>query len=253
VNADPSCSFTASIDTYFERGLSPESAHALYGHIPTCAGCRRRYDRRLVLASLLPGSMGPKARLRTSLDVPSVPRTAPRWWATAAAALAVAACLALFARSRSHDDASFHERGATRTSGPRLEVYRLNGPSPRYVTDIVANREELAFAYTNPTAKKRLLVFAVDEHRHVYWYYPAWTVPDERPIAVPIVATRESVELKEGVKHDFDAQLLRLYGVFTDEPMTTTEVEDKLAAMPVLPPRLDWAGTLETSQELEVH
>ena len=253
MNPTTPCSRTVMVDTYFDHGLPPPEAHALYEHIPACASCRERYNRQLVLESLLPESTGPKARLRTTLDIPAsrTVLTSRRWWGPAAAVLAMAACALLFVR-RPRDDAGFHARGDATSLAPRLDVYRLQGSAPSYVVDVVGRQDELAFTYTNPTGKKRVLVFAVDEHRHVYWYYPAWTRADETVTSIPIVTTREPVELKEGVTHDFDTSRVRIYGVFTDEAMTTREVEARLAKAPPLTTKLDWPNTLETSTELEV-
>jgi hypothetical protein len=163
--------------------------------------------------------------------------------------LAAAACLVLTLRPRGDD--GFAARGNALAEGPSFEVYRLRGGSA-LATDAVAADDELAFAYTNPDAKKYLLVFALDEERHVYWYYPAWTNADETPAAVAIEPTRKLLELGEGIRHSFRGRHLRIYALWSDERMTTREVEARLTDGGSLPERLGWSGTVERSRALEV-
>ena len=245
------CAQEAAVDAHFDAGLAPDEEHALRLHLPTCARCTRRYERHLALEAITPGALGAKERLRRGLPLPpatvqtgeAVP-LAPRrrrWLGPAAGVLALAAAMLLFLRRPPPGDDAFHARGGAEpsaSSSPRLELYRLEGPRSSVVAGSIGRDDELAFAYANPAGKRRLLVFGVDEHRHVYWYHPAWTRPEDNPSAVSILARSDLVELKEGVSHAYDGRQLRVYGLFTDEALTTRDVEARIAAEPALTPRL---------------
>ena len=86
-------------------------------------------------------------------------------------------------------------------------------------------------AYRNGCGKRRLLVFAVDERRRVYWYHPAWTDGSARPRAINISAQPGLHELPEAVAHRFAGRRITVYGVFTDEPLAVTRVEQLVGAL----------------------
>jgi hypothetical protein len=244
------CTFSESVDAHFDRGLTPAREHALRAHLPACALCKRRYERQMLLEALTGPSSAAKARIRRGLPIAAAWR---RWVTPVAGAMALAACALLFlGRSRSE---GFHARGQSETpaAAPRVEVYRVTpGAPPTRIADAIGRSDELAFAYANPTGKKRLLVFAADEHRHVYWYFPAWTRPDDDPMAVPIVATSDLVELKEAVAHPFDADRVVLHAIFTDDAPTARSVEKRIAEAPPLAATIGFEEAIETSKRLEV-
>lgn len=256
------CTFRDAVDAHFDGGLPPAEEHELRLHLPTCEACTRRYERHLILEAVTPDALGPKARLRRGLPLPAPEAATPavtplrRWIGPAAGVLALAACLLLFLRRPPQDNAGFHARGqeigSTKAAAPELEIYRLVDGGGRVVEGAVGRGDELAFAYKNPSGKKRILVFGVDEHRHVYWYHPAWTRPEDTPLAVTIRPASELVELEEGIAHDLDGRSLRIYALFTDEALTVKDVEATVAARPVLAPALDIPNAVEVSRLLEV-
>jgi hypothetical protein len=68
-------------------------------------------------------------------------------------------------------------------------------------------------------------VYGVDEHRHVYWYYPAWSNPSDDPHAIavdPGVALRE---LPEAIRHEIDGHELTIHAVFLDHDTSVRQVE----------------------------
>jgi hypothetical protein len=248
------CSHLPSVDRHFAGQLSPDEERVLRGHMPECAACTRRYERHLLVESVMP-SMDAKDRLRRGIPFPS--RQRARWLAPAAGVLALAACALIYVKSRPHEP-EFQARGRDEApmAGPRLAIYRLAPPAPPTpVVDSIARGDELAFAYANPpgeTARKHLMVFAVDEQRRVYWYYPAWTRAEDDPVAVAIDVSGQLVELREGVVHPFDVGRIRLYAIFTDQAPTTREVEARVAVSPPLAPVLGLPSAVETSRILEV-
>jgi hypothetical protein len=85
--------------------------------------------------------------------------------------------------------------------------------------------DELAFAYANPGGYEKLMVFAVDEHRHVYWYQPEWSNQADDPHALSITPGADVREIPSAVSHSFDGGALTLFAVFTNEDLTVRGVE----------------------------
>jgi hypothetical protein len=100
------------------------------------------------------------------------------------------------------------------------------GEKPVALGEVMRASDELAFAFDNPASARHLLIFGVDEHRHVYWYHPAWVNPATTPTAVAIPGGRH--ELPEAVSHDLDGGVLTLYAVFANEAVSVRELERAL-------------------------
>jgi hypothetical protein len=205
----------ALIDRHFAGELGQSDEARLRSHLPECAECRQRYRRHLLLERLDPRAAGPKARLARSLGLRR-PRRPWGVWLGAPTLAAVAAMAMVVLAGRS----GFVPRGG---HGPAaLEVYHASG---KRVDGSIRVSEELAFAYRNPGKKSRLLVFGVDEHQHVFWYYPAWTKPAEDPVAVPIEGDAALHELREAIAQPLDGQRLRVIAWFLDEPLSVKRAE----------------------------
>jgi hypothetical protein len=134
--------------------------------------------------------------------------------------------------ARALPDPEFQQRGGkvAKSATPELQVFRLRPGEPsRPVVDAIKIKDELAFAYRNPGEAKYLLVFGIDEHKHVYWYYPAWLDPEKKPMAVKIVSDDDSHELPEAITHALDGQKLDIVAVFAGRAVNVTEVEQRIA------------------------
>jgi hypothetical protein len=110
--------------------------------------------------------------------------------------------------------------------------------------------DELAFAYENANAKRRLLVFGIDELGHVYWFHPAWTHESDDPVAIPIETDGGRHEIPEAIRHRFDGTHLEIRSVFVDDPVSVHQVEALLQKNPHGP--LPIPGAVETSLALTV-
>jgi hypothetical protein len=125
----------------------------------------------------------------------------------------------------------FTARGASIETRPALLVYAMRTAErfPAVEAKIRAG-DDLAFAYTNASGYKHLFVFGVDEHRHVYWYYPAWTSADDDPHGVDVAAGPEVRELPEAIRHELDGRELTIHAVFLDDDTSVKRIEAMLAA-----------------------
>jgi hypothetical protein len=213
------------IDRHFAGRIRPRDELRLREHLFGCASCRRYYERHQLFAKLDPSALPDQERMGLALGLRRSARVPPQTvWLVAAVA---AACIA-FLLLRPPDSAQeFAARGVA--SEPHVWVYLVPAHGkPVELGTVMAPSDELAFAYDNPRESGRLLIFGIDEHRHVYWYHPAWGDPGSTPVAVPIGAGRR--ELPEAVAHELDGAELTLHAVFTDEAVSVREVERELDA-----------------------
>jgi len=222
----------ALIDDHFEGRIQPEGEREMREHLEGCASCREYYERRQLLASVDPGAAPPRIRLARGLGLeherPPLRLLSPLPALAAVAAAAVA--LLVLWPMLSGGEKEFASRGNEPPSVPALLlVYQVpRGGELRLADTSIGANDELAFAYENRDGKRRLLVFGVDDSGRIYWYHPAWTDAGSNPQAVAIEAGPERRELPEAVSHRLEGQTLRLFGVFTDEPLTVRDVERML-------------------------
>ena len=166
------CALQTLVDRHFGGRSRLATDRQLREHLPTCATCRTRYDRQLLLARLDPRAPSAEDRLARGLGFSPAPK---RYRYLLPAFAAVALCFAVWPRS-----AGFQARGTPE----QLFVYRVRaGQAPAQVSGEIAPGDELAFAYAN-ARHRHLLIYGVDEHGHVYWYHPAWPDGAAAPIAI---------------------------------------------------------------------
>ena len=98
------------------------------------------------------------------------------------------------------------------------------------------------------------MIFGVDEHRHVYWFYPAWRDATEDPRAVGIARRRAcaATSFLEAVRHDFDGASLQIRSLFLDAPLTVSQVEAMLRQDPI-GPMLPIPGAVEATTTSRDH
>jgi hypothetical protein len=119
-------------------------------------------------------------------------------------------------------------RGAD-TPASQVLIYRVKGDDQAELLDgRMAPSDELAFAYINARGLERLMIFAVDEHQHVYWYYPQWTDAADNPRAVPIGSGPDLHELPEAVAQEFDGETLTIHYLFTNTALSVRDIERQL-------------------------
>lgn len=202
-------------------------------HLPACPGCRDHYDRHLQLAALDPRALSSEERIARGLGLSAGRRTRAGWrlaGLTVAAGLAAAVVLIL-PRGGHEGDCGFAARGGAGPGGAELVVYRVPARplAPRPAGDVVAPSDELAFAYRDPIGKGRLMIFGVDEHRHVYWYHPAWSRAEENPSGIAISTAPGLHELPEAVTQRLDGEELSMHALFSDQAITVRQVEAAVA------------------------
>ncbi len=245
-----------AIADHFAGASVPAAEQQMRAHLPSCADCHSIYERHLLLASLDPAALPVETRLARGLGIrPARPplRAAFGWLGLSGAAFA--ALLLFYARptppkpsARSVAPSTLPEEpsgaGVAARGGPanvaaarvpEVQVYRIftgqrGSNTSEKVEGFVYAGDELAFAYRNPAGKRRLLVFAVDEHGHVYWYHPGWSDAGENPTAVTISAEPGLHELPAAVLHKFDGERIMVHALFTDRELSVRQVEAAVAS-----------------------
>jgi len=225
------CTARQRVDRHFDGTLSPSEEHEMREHLPGCEPCRARYERRLLLEELDPTAPSAKDRVGRGLGIRTpAPMATIRRFAAPAAALALAAAFLLFFGSRAmrqEQEGGFTARGGGgEVSAASVLVYRAaERGKPSRAGDSLGAHDELAFAYENPAAKRYLMIFGIDEQRHVYWYHPAWEKAGDDPTSIKIETTPGLHQLHEAISHDLQGRELEIHALFTDSPLSVKAVE----------------------------
>ena len=256
--------FRSAIADHFAGRGSRAAEGPLRAHLLGCADCDARYRRHLVLARLDPRAVPAQQRLARGLGFRGAGRAGGwRAWALGLCVPAAAALLlALAPRHALHGDTraakgldtGFASRGAA--AGPSsFWTYRL-GPdgTPRLADRTIARADEIAFAYTNAARRPFLMIFGIDEHRHVYWFHPGWSAGAPAPQALSAQRGPGPYELPEAIRQPFDGARLRVYAAFADRRFDATTIEDavRTAADGELPRALGAAGITVVERAFEV-
>jgi hypothetical protein len=221
------------IDRHFAGTSAPSGEQAMRAHLVDCAECRTHYDRHLHLAAVDPQAALPRReRLGRGLGLASpAAASRPARRGIMLAAFAAAACaFVLVAAGLLRPTAESQPRGGGVSPGSQLLVYEVpRGAPARQAGAQIRADSALAFAYANIAHRRRLMVFAVDEARRVYWYHPAWVNPADDPPALDVARDDAVHELPQAVTHRFTGRRLRVFGVFADRAMSVRQVEALVA------------------------
>jgi hypothetical protein len=224
------CENRRAIAQHFAGRGTPAADGAMRAHVGACASCRRHYDRHLMLASLDPRGRRAKERIARGLGLRVAappPRRRGAWLALGALVPAAAAVLLLAPRAPDPD--AFTSRGAPaggHEAAPAVWIYRVGRDGAVHLADgTIHADDELAFAYSNTARRPYLLIFGVDEHRHVYWFHPAWRVGAPPPAAVRASAGPGPFELPEAIRQHTDGRQLTIYALLSGQPLQADTVE----------------------------
>ena len=129
-------------------------------------------------------------------------------------------------------DSPYHPKGLGSMDASLLVYRTTDAGAADLVDSTIAVDDRLAFAYTNPTGKARLLVFGVDDEGNVFWYHPLWQRASENPTAVAVTRTDGRTELPVAVRHELEGRKLWIHGIFTDQELSVREVESLVGDLP---------------------
>jgi hypothetical protein len=257
------------IAAHFSGRISPSAERRLRTHLPSCQACRDRYERHLLIGGLDPTARAPALRIAAGLGLRFDQKgdVLPFWrrrLAALAVPLAAAAVLVFWVmkepasplREAGQSSEDFVARSARPTASvpPAFWIYRTPGGGDLLLVDhAIAAGDELAFAYTNPAGKAFLMIFGVDEHRHVFWFHPGWPPGQPAPLSIPAVAGPGPHELPAAIGHALDGRRLTVHAVWSDAPLSVNAVEEQVRAAAGADNIPSWGGgVVVTSRHLEV-
>ena len=238
-----------SIDAHFGGQISRRRERGMREHLPDCDACRGYYRRHLMLASIDPATLSAEERLARGLGLAAAGAPTASWWVKVSSLAAVGCCLLLIPAALDEQQ-EYTARGLT--AGSDFVVYRADAEGFSTVQQEIRGDDELAFAYFNQYGLPYLMIFGIDGASEVFWYYPAWTDPNETPRALPIVRTDELRELPDAVRHRLGAGELRLIAVFLSEPLTVLDVETRLRPNTMANGVMPFEGAIVRSRRLRV-
>jgi hypothetical protein len=218
------------MQAHFELAISPDGERELRAHLAECDECSAWYDRHLLVASLDPSAPSAQQRLAQGLGLKRKSGAQSLSLQLGLGLAAVAALVLLFVGR----PAEFAARGAEpAASVAQVFIYRVPAGQTSRAGQAVAgsmrSSDALAFAYVNAAGFRKLLIFAEDEHGHVYWYHPAWTDLADDPRAISIAPAASLRELPESIAHDLDGKKLKIRAIFSNAELSVRQVEALLA------------------------
>jgi hypothetical protein len=242
------CPHTRRVDAHFAGRISPPDEAEMRRHLlEGCAACHFRYTRLAMVAKVQPGASPARDRIASGLGFGRRRRS----WATLLfGVVAATAVLAIVALTRDRQDGLAARGPAAATAELRIFQVQRGGKGVP-AAGRIAPTDELAFAYRDGTGKRHLFIFGVDEHRHVYWFSPAWKNAEEQPAAPTIAGDGALHEIEDAVSHPYDGTRLDIHGLFTDRPWRVQELDALIAGTPPGTP-LSFPDAVLTVQHLEI-
>lgn len=263
------CVDAAEVTRLFAGQLPGERAELLQAHFGRCQGCAALRDELGTLTARLrhdPGEFEDEAAIDEVMtlvrmgkaDRPVVVERRPSFWSSWQSWLVVpvtaAATVLLMLTLQSPEHDGFQSRGAATEQLDRwvsVQAFRSSAGGYAPVEGTLAADDALAFTYLNRAKQplRYLAVVGVDARGEVFWYYPPGTA---------IRSAAEPVELPEQVQHDLKPGALRIFGLFSVEPLAQPALEAELkravqgAGSVTKLERLDLPGVGQHSLLLEV-
>ena len=135
---------------------------------------------------------------------------------------------------------------------PKLWIYLVGTDGrPRLAKGEAKAADELASAYANLAGKPFVLVFGVDEHRHVYWFHPGLVARPDPAVRGCRGPGPGPHELREAIRPALDGRRLVVRALFADRPLQATDIEARVRSeMPLHFPSTD--GVQMIVRELQV-
>ncbi|HMA91398.1 MAG TPA: hypothetical protein VKP30_01880 [Polyangiaceae bacterium] len=83
------------------------------------------------------------------------------------------------------------------------------------------------FSYTNLGSSpfEYLVIFSVDAHKNVRWFYPAYEQPGTNPASIAIKHDLADVPLPDLIHQDWAPGPIAIHALFSSRPLHVLEVE----------------------------
>jgi hypothetical protein len=242
--------FHRLIDASFLGELTPSRWSALKEHLGTCEACRARYDRTTRLERVLAGGSSgirqpsPEELDRVQASIfsalgtearPTLMERFSRWVANPSLQLAAAALgiafLAFVLPSKEPDEYRARGGAPVRAAGVRAFCLSSAGASPLDSREHQACpiSAQLKLALDNPGGYKHVFLVGVQSDAPL-WYAPR---PPETESALAPEPKEGDVPFGGAIRLEVNHEPgpLRVFALFSDRPLRSTEVEAAIAAL----------------------
>lgn len=253
---------TETLTAYLEGDVTPTEASRIEAELRESPMLKRRLMSLRNIRDALSQSM-PEHRdldlvpaLRQALAAPAAAATKRRaaawmgaqWWAAAAAGGILIIGGSWIYRSQSNKFAQNVTSQST-AAEPELEEFRVKSggldivtPSrwagvrvyrvapagkPERLTGTLSTEDGLLFSYTNLGSSPfdYLVIFSVDAHKNVRWFYPAYEQPGTNPPSISIKHDLADVPLPDLINQDWAPGPIAIHALFSSRPLHVLEVE----------------------------
>ena len=272
------CPAMEELFAYLEDEISVMRASEIEAHLSACRDCGQRWRELRSITNKIesePGEFGNPAFVervvaRVKQGEPPAKRSwASRWLIAATASLAAAgllfAALPLDGDVESRVNDGFGARGSKTLAADRwisFQVLRPQRDSHVYarVEQAILTESQLVFSVGNAQESpyRYLMILGLQSDGRVFWYHPAYEDPQDNPQSIAIETSDEPIHLREEIGHDLKPGFLRLFALFSKEPLNVWGIEkmitDRLSATQGLEDlgRLPIPGTGQQSLRLRV-
>jgi hypothetical protein len=232
------CASDLVLDRWLAGELGPDEVERVERHIVQCARCAARNEAVRASKAALPPELPDAivAKAKASEHHPHVATVHPlrRWAPQLATALAMAAALVLFVRTRepAPDPIGVGERTK---GGPRIAFHVRQGGGIRAgaTGDRLSPGDQVQFSYS---ARDRayLAIVSLDGGGHASVYYPS----DDSDRAAPIEPGVD-VTLPQSTVLDETLGPEKVFALFCERAVSLAEVRKQLEVEPAQPPRVE--------------
>jgi hypothetical protein len=244
------CPTIEQLILFLENQLEPTEQKQVEEHVAHCAACQKALQELAEITQVI-GENDSSAEEDTAfvdqvmarLNNPAESRSTPlppakktkirSGWFAALVPLAAALLFFTYQKLPTSEDADdrFLPRGANEESlntFTSLKVFRSMNQTLEPAEAEIHADDFLAFAYSNQRKEdelKFLTVFAVDQDRQLYWYYPAFEEEGQNPCSIPIEITSGYTGLKDSIQHKLKPGELFIYALFSKKEICVGEIE----------------------------
>ncbi|MFC1609424.1 anti-sigma factor family protein [Myxococcota bacterium] len=240
------CPAIDELFAYLENEVSVARASEIEKHLTACGDCTERWGEISTMTGKIesePGEFTNPAFVSEVVSKVKQGRVLSKktwafpWLIPAAASLAAAGLLFAVAPWDVVFDPDstdgFAVRGSDVAAADRwvsFQVLRSQKDSHTYarVEQTISAEDLLVFSVTNARESpyRYFMILGVQADGRVFWYHPAFENPDTNPISVAVGTNDDPVHLREEIGHDLRSGGLRLFGLFSQEPLGVLSVEE---------------------------
>lgn len=113
-----------------------------------------------------------------------------------------------------------------------LKIFEHRGEKYRPAIAAISASSPLAFKYKDFSREPfpYLMIMAADETGQSFWYYPPYVTPNSNPKSIHTQSASGEFQLPDEVEHYYSPGQIRIFGIFSREPLDVQTVENVVKA-----------------------